>query len=90
MARPPKGPVILTLRLNGAPGAIRTRDLLVRSQTLYPTELRAHFGAGDGIRTRDINLGKVALYQLSYSRLVGYFLILSGSACSVNSRNLNT
>ena len=28
----------------------------------------AFFGAGDGIRTRDINLGKVALYQLSYSR----------------------
>ena len=28
-------------------------------------------GAGDGIRTRDINLGKVALYQLSYSRLPG-------------------
>jgi hypothetical protein len=27
-------------------------------------------GAGDGIRTRDINLGKVALYQLSYSRLL--------------------
>src|SRR5437762_13617537 len=29
---------------------------------------RAEFGAGDGIRTRDIDLGKVALYQLSYSR----------------------
>ena len=28
------------------------------------------YGAGDGIRTRDINLGKVALYQLSYSREV--------------------
>jgi hypothetical protein len=27
------------------------------------------FGAGDEIRTRDIDLGKVALYQLSYSRL---------------------
>ena len=26
------------------------------------------FGAGDETRTRDINLGKVALYQLSYSR----------------------
>ena len=26
------------------------------------------YGAGDGIRTRDIDLGKVALYQLSYSR----------------------
>ncbi len=25
----------------GAPGMIRTCDLLVRSQTLYPTELRA-------------------------------------------------
>ena len=30
-------------------------------------------GAGDGIRTRDIDLGKVALYQLSYSRGPFYF-----------------
>jgi hypothetical protein len=30
----------------------------------------AKFGAGDEARTRDLNLGKVALYQLSYSRLV--------------------
>ena len=28
-------------RVCGAPGQIRTADLLVRSQTLYPTELRA-------------------------------------------------
>ncbi|SIT49128.1 conserved hypothetical protein [Paraburkholderia ribeironis] len=27
-------------------------------------------GAGDEARTRDLNLGKVALYQLSYSRVV--------------------
>ena len=27
------------------------------------------FRAGNGTRTRDINLGKVALYQLSYSRM---------------------
>ena len=26
--------------------------------------------AGNGTRTRDLNLGKVALYQLSYSRLI--------------------
>ena len=26
-------------------------------------------GAGDEVRTRDLDLGKVALYQLSYSRL---------------------
>jgi hypothetical protein len=30
------------LDLIGAPGEIRTPDLLVRSQALYPTELRAH------------------------------------------------
>ena len=28
---------------NGAPGRIRTSDRLVRSQVLYPAELRAHF-----------------------------------------------
>ncbi|CAG9254587.1 hypothetical protein PUN4_220060 [Paraburkholderia unamae] len=28
-------------------------------------------GAGDEARTRDLNLGKVALYQLSYSRMSG-------------------
>ena len=32
-------------------------------------------GAGDGIRTRDINLGKVALYQLSYSRASLTFIV---------------
>ena len=26
------------------------------------------FGAGDGARTHDLDLGKVALYQLSYAR----------------------
>ena len=29
---------------NGDPGKIRTPDLLVRSQTLYPTELQSHNG----------------------------------------------
>ena len=32
---------ILFSELRGAPGAIRTPDPLVRSQVLYPTELRA-------------------------------------------------
>jgi hypothetical protein len=39
---PARGQVI---ELTGAPGEIRTPDLLVRSQALYPTELRAHFRA---------------------------------------------
>ena len=98
------------------PGGIRTLDLLLRRQLLYPAELKAHkcteswamasgladscFGAGDGnrthvaslegwnstielhprmrddgavdeTRTRDLHLGKVALYQLSYYRKSG-------------------
>jgi hypothetical protein len=36
-----KGPDGTLFNLTGAPGEIRTPDLLVRSQTLYPTELRA-------------------------------------------------
>ena len=40
-------------------------------------------GAGDRIRTGDINLGKVALYQLSYSRLPD-FLILASDPPVVN------
>ena len=28
--------------MSGAPGEIRTPDLVVRSHTLYPAELRAH------------------------------------------------
>jgi hypothetical protein len=31
--------------------------------------LMKNYGAGGGTRTRDLNLGKVALYQLSYTRL---------------------
>jgi hypothetical protein len=42
-------------------------------------------GAGDGIRTRDINLGKVALYQLSYSRLRVTSSFLLHLLASVNS-----
>src|SRR5579864_5369226 len=38
-------------------------------------------GAGDGIRTRDINLGKVALYQLSYSRPSSNFIFPRASLC---------
>jgi hypothetical protein len=31
---------------NGAPGKTRTPNLLIRSQTLYPVELRARGGCG--------------------------------------------
>ena len=47
-----------------------TVHILEGAATLYPVELRARINkkAGDESRTRDLNLGKVALYQLSYSR----------------------
>jgi hypothetical protein len=37
------------------------------------------FGAGNEIRTRDLNLGKVALYQLSYSRMFPTFGVVRRS-----------
>ncbi len=36
--------------------------------TLSPSRIWGEHGAGNRIRTGDLNLGKVALYQLSYSR----------------------
>lgn len=32
----------MTFGINGVPEGIRTPDLLIRSQALYPAELRAH------------------------------------------------
>ena len=44
----------VTTWFNGAPEEIRTPDLLVRSQILYPTELRVRDAGGErGIRTLD-------------------------------------
>ena len=43
-------------------------------------------GAGDGIRTRDINLGKVALYQLSYSRKVKAVRLVTHSFSQMGGR----
>src|SRR4051812_17384888 len=47
------------------------RSHLPRMQKGQPKHLAAlqHTGAGEESRTLDLNLGKVALYQLSYSRL---------------------
>jgi hypothetical protein len=33
------------------------------------------YGAGEGTRTLDIQLGRLALYQLSYSRSLGNVLM---------------
>ena len=49
-------------------------------------------GAGNESRTRDLNLGKVALYQLSYSRIkLGVLLALQiyGAGNESRTRDLN-
>ena len=45
-------------------------------------------GAGDEIRTRDIYLGKVVLYQLSYSREDGYHQSIDAIYCKLESITL--
>jgi hypothetical protein len=46
-------------------GAISFSDCLCSKATRAP---RTKHGAGDEVRTRDIQLGRLKLYQLSYSR----------------------
>ena len=43
----------------------------------------SEFGAGNQVRTGDLNLGKVALYQLSYARMRAEIV----AACGPLSRN---
>ncbi len=68
----------------GAPEEIRTPDPLVRSQVLYPAELRAHFatvlllpnrlGGGEGgIRTLDTSLSSYAPLAGVCLRPLGHF-----------------
>ncbi len=49
--------------------AITTNALIYKSLLSLFEVLRRKFGAGNETRTRDPNLGKVVLYQLSYSRI---------------------
>lgn len=42
-------------------------------ETLKPA-IEVLIGAGDGVRTHDIKLGKLVLYQLSYARVPGGIL----------------
>ena len=53
----------MTKSLNERTG-IRTPDTRLRRALLYPAELCTHkIGAGNEIRTRDFDLGQVALYR---------------------------
>ena len=52
---------------------------------LFSTSIYLEFyGAGGGIRTRDPNLGKVVLYQLSYTRILCMRFLRPFRPCKYN------
>ena len=60
----------MVAKFSGVPTGIRTPVPTVKGLCPRPLDDGdLDFGAGNEARTRDINLGKVALYQLSYSRV---------------------
>ena len=61
------------------PWGIRTLDLLLRRQLLYPTELKARIGASDGNRTHAASLeGWNSTIELhSHMRLENRFTIIA-------------
>ena len=57
------------MKVSRANDGIWTRGLFLTKETLYPWATPAKiFRAGDRVRTGDIQLGRLTLYQLSYSR----------------------
>ena len=71
--------------ISGVSEEIRTPDPRLRRALLYPAELQTQeFGAGNEGRTRDIQLGRLTLYQLSYSRrlMVGIARFELAAPCS--------
>jgi hypothetical protein len=44
-------------------------------------------GAGEGIRTLDIHLGKVVLYQLSYARILLFISLYITNLASIGKFN---
>ena len=90
--------------LYGALEGIRTPDLLVRSQTLYPTELRAHNrqytqlntsqknlknGGSSGNRTSDTGIFSPLLYRLSYEAIMAVPTGLEPAIFCVTGRRVN-
>ena len=59
-------------RLSIRNGARLEREALT-SEGASLSVLTCHNRADDGLRTRDLQLGKLALYQLSYVRVRRYF-----------------
>lgn len=55
------------------PHELEAQGILSPRRLPVPPPRHLEIRAGNGIRTRDLHLGKVALYQLSYSRLQAHY-----------------
>ena len=75
----------LKLRLAQTPNLKLKRPLV--GGRLLPPKQRLKNGAGNRVRTGDLNLGKVALYQLSYSRNSLSILLLITTPIKTNGFN---
>ncbi len=58
----------IELTTSSLPRRCSTTELPGHSRSLLPVPAAAPCGAGDRIRTGDVQLGRLTLYQLSYSR----------------------
>ena len=68
------------------PPPLTTQHIL---QIKKPRSLEAFPGAEDGVRTRDLCLGKATLYQLSHSRIFSFFWHLFLFGCKMLLRQGN-
>ena len=57
--------------MNWGMRVLQTLALPLGHVTIFGATVAAPFGAADEARTRYLHLGKVALYQMSYGRILG-------------------
>ena len=63
---------------------LQTLALPLGHVTIFGATVAAPFGAADEARTRYLHLGKVALYQMSYGRIFGAFILAPSRAILSN------
>ena len=63
---------------------LQTLALPLGHVTIFGATVAAPFGAADEARTRYLHLGKVALYQMSYGRISGAFILAPSRAILSN------
>ncbi len=63
---------------------LQTLALPLGHVTIFGAAVAAPFGAADEARTRYLHLGKVELYQMSYGRIFGAFILAPSRAILSN------